>query len=208
MSLVVPENGWISLNPPLTGNRLGPYSTRTTHPYFLEQLTNLWRMAGIVHPLTNPYQHLTKGEMLEKCRNRELLHKLFPLTISCARPEVGRWQGHGTGACGYCYPCLMRRVALHRLGWDEGSDYRVDVLSEVELVRHRIKGSDLRALLIALKTWEEAPQEMEARLMLAGEATQSYDVASEARRVLDAGFQETTCFFRGKGGKGFSSYLD
>jgi hypothetical protein len=31
--LIVPENGWISLNPPLTLSRLGPYSTRTTHPF-------------------------------------------------------------------------------------------------------------------------------------------------------------------------------
>jgi hypothetical protein len=209
MSLVVPENGWISLNPPLTGNRLGPYSTRTTHPYFLEQLTALWRKAGISHPLTNPYQGLTKGEMLEKCRNRELLHKLFPLTISCARPEVGRWQGQGTGACGYCYPCLMRRAALHRLGWDCGNDYRVDVLSEAELVRHRVKGSDLRALLFALKTWEEAPQEMEARLWVgSGEVVQSQDFLSEAHRVLNAGFQESACFLGEKGEKGVSSCLE
>lgn len=29
--LVIPENGWVSYNPPLTANRLGSYSTRTTH---------------------------------------------------------------------------------------------------------------------------------------------------------------------------------
>jgi len=209
MSLIVPENGWISLNPPLTSNRLGPYSTRTTHPYFLEQLTALWRKAGIFHPLTNPYQHLTKGEILEKCRNRELLYRLYPLTISCARPEVGRWQGQGTGACGYCYPCLMRRVALHRLGFDDGKDYRVDVLSNAELVRHRVKGSDLRALLIALRTWEEAPQEMEARLWVgASEAVQWQDFLTEARRVLNAGFHETVCYFREKSGKRLAAYLE
>ena len=62
--VLVPENGWISLNPPLTGNRLGAYSTRTTHPHFLAQLASLWQRAGLPHPLANPYQDRTKGEML------------------------------------------------------------------------------------------------------------------------------------------------
>ena len=122
--LIIPENGWISLNPPLTINRLGSCSTRTTHPYFLEQLTGLWREAGLANPLVNPYQDLTKGEMVRGCRNRELLEQLFGMSVSCARPVVSRWQGGAAGACGYCYPCLMRRAALHTLGWDRGEDYR------------------------------------------------------------------------------------
>ncbi len=206
--LIVPENGWISLNPPLTGNRLGPYSTRTTHPYFLEQLTAMWREAGISQPLSNPYQHLTKGEMLENCRNRGLLKQLAPLTISCARPEVGRWQGRATGACGYCYPCLIRRAALNRLGWDNGKDYRVDVLSEPDIVRHRVKGSDLRAMLFALKTWENAPQEMEARLWLTGPVADLPDRCSEAFRLVRSGFQEIATFFRNKRGKRLTPYLE
>jgi 7-cyano-7-deazaguanine synthase in queuosine biosynthesis len=202
--LLVPENGWISLNPPLTLNRLGPYSTRTTHPYFLARLTALWQEADISHPLANPYQDFSKGEMLAHCRNRGLLERLFTLTISCARPEVGRWQGQGTGACGYCYPCLMRRAALDRLGWDNGRDYRVDVLSEPEIVRHRVKGSDLRALLIALKTWENAPQEMESRLWLSGQAA---GYLSETRPLLEAGFQELDDFLRNRLGSRLDPYL-
>ncbi len=207
MPLMVPENGWISLNPPLTLNRLGPYSTRTTHPYFLEQLAALWQEAGISQPLNNPYQGLSKGEMLEQCRNRELLKELYPLTISCTRPEVGRWQGKGTGACGYCYPCLIRRAALHRLDLDHGRDYRVDVISHPEILRHRVKGSDLRALLLALKTWEEAPEEMQARLWLAGEAGHGQKLIFETCGVLNSGFQEIAGFFKEKGGGGLSFYL-
>ncbi|OGP75629.1 MAG: hypothetical protein A2Y80_06995 [Deltaproteobacteria bacterium RBG_13_58_19] len=199
LPLIVPENGWISLNPPLTLSRLGTYSTRTTHPYFLEELAGLWREAGIATPLLNPYHHLTKGEMLARCRNPGLLKKLYPLTSSCARPEVGRWQGQSTGACGYCYPCLIRRVALHRLGWDEGSDYRRDVLSAPEILGHRVQGSDLRALLLGLKTWEASPQEMAARLFLAGPATGLPDHWTAARGVLNAGFQEVAQFFQDKG---------
>ncbi len=95
--LIIPENGWISLNPPLTLNRLGSYSTRTTHPYFLEQLTSLWREAKCAPALMNPYQGLTKGEMVRRCPNRELLERLFRLSVSCARPVVSRWQGGPRG---------------------------------------------------------------------------------------------------------------
>ena len=91
--LIIPENGWISLNPPLTANRLGSCSTRTTHPYFLEQLTGLWQEAGLVNPLVNPYKDLTKGEVVRRCRNRDLLGQLFGASVSCARPVVSRWQG-------------------------------------------------------------------------------------------------------------------
>ena len=91
--LIIPENGWISLNPPLTTNRLGSCSTRTTHPYFLEQLTGLWQEAGLANPLVNPYKNLTKGEMVRGCRNRDLLEQLFGMSLSCARPVVSRWQG-------------------------------------------------------------------------------------------------------------------
>lgn len=33
-TIIVPENGYISINPPLTRRRIGSHSTRTTHPYF------------------------------------------------------------------------------------------------------------------------------------------------------------------------------
>ena len=32
--IFIPENGYISLNPPLTRRRIGSLSTRTTHPNF------------------------------------------------------------------------------------------------------------------------------------------------------------------------------
>ena len=197
--LIIPENGWISLNPPLTTNRLGSCSTRTTHPYFLEQLTGLWQEAGLVNPLVNPYKDLTKGEVVRRCRNRDLLGQLFGASVSCARPVVSRWQGRPAGSCGYCYPCLMRRAALHTLGWDRGEDYGRDVLSEPETLAHRVRGRDLRALLLAAKSWEETPAEVEARLML-GSAPEAFPGRlAAARRVLDRGFGEIAGWFRDQG---------
>ena len=197
--LIIPENGWISLNPPLTTNRLGSCSTRTTHPYFLEQLTGLWQEAGLANPLVNPYTNLTKGEMVRGCRNRDLLKQLFGMSLSCARPVVSRWQGGAAGACGYCYPCLMRRAALHTLGWDRGGDYRRDVLSDPEALAHRVRGLDLRALLLAVQTWEEAPAEVEARLMLGVDPETLPARLAAAHRVLDRGFREIAGWLRDQG---------
>jgi 7-cyano-7-deazaguanine synthase in queuosine biosynthesis len=208
MPLVIPENGWVSLNPPLTLNRLGPYTTRTTHPYFLARLTRLWRDAGINQPLLNPYQGLTKGELLEQCRNRELLEKLARRSSSCARPVASRWRRQAGGECGYCYPCLLRRAALHRLGWDKGEDYLLDVLADPGALRHRVRGRDLRALLLALRTWEESPGEMEDRIHWGEPGPGFSQRCTETRQLLASGFQEMGQFFQDRGADLVKVYLD
>jgi len=205
--LLIPENGWVSLNPPLTLNRLGSCTTRTTHPYFLEQLTRLWRDAGIKHPLINPYPGLTKGELLAQCHNRELLQKLARQSSSCARPVASRWRRQAGGECGYCYPCLLRRAALHRLGWDRGEDYLLDVLAAPETLRHRVRGRDLRALLLALKTWEESPEEMEGRVYWGEPGPGFARKYTETRQLLTSGFREIEQFFQDKGADLLKVYL-
>jgi hypothetical protein len=205
--LYIPENGWVSLNPPLSGNRLGSYSTRTTHPHFLSELTRLWRDAGLSHPLSNPYQGLTKGQVLAHCRHRELLAELYNMSVSCARPVASRWRGRGEGSCGYCYPCLLRRAALHRLGWDRGQDYLLDVLAAPETLRHPTRGRDLRALLLALGTWEESPRELMNRVYLGESAAEAAQVYALARPLLNAGFQEIGQFFRDKGPEWIKAYM-
>ena len=93
----------------------------------------------------------------------------------------------------------MRRAALHTLGWDRGEDYGRDVLSEPETLAHRVRGRDLRALLLAAKSWEETPAEVEARLML-GSAPEAFPGRlAAARRVLDRGFGEIAGWFRDQG---------
>jgi 7-cyano-7-deazaguanine synthase in queuosine biosynthesis len=206
--LFIPENGWISLNPPLTLNRLGAYSTRTTHPHVLGELAALWRQVGLVQALENPYRDVTKGEMAAQCGNLDLLKKLAPLSISCARPMVGRWQKEPGGACGYCYPCLVRRAALHRLGWDRGQDCRVDVLDAPKTVRHRVKGRNLRAVCLALKTWEKNPREILARLWLGrAEPEELSRRAAAAKRVIDAGFAELAAWIKDQGGAEIKEFL-
>ena len=206
--VIIPENGWISLNPPLTGNRLGSLSTRTTHFAILAEITALWREAGLSTLLINPYQSLSKGEALAACANPGLLRQLAPLTLSCARPVVSRWRSEAAGHCGYCYPCLVRRAALHRLGWDDPAAYRVDVLLDLDISRDRTKGQDLRALLLALDTWQTAPQELTDRLWLGDDPARIPERLAWARRLLQSGCTELGHWLRGQGGAGISEYMD
>jgi hypothetical protein len=136
--------------------------------------------------------------MVRQCRNRELLEQVFGASLSCARPVVSRWQGGAAGACGYCYPCLMRRAALHAVGWDRGEDYHGDGLVTPEILAHRVRGRDLRALLLAVKTWEESPAAVEARLLLGSSPEALAGRFRAARDLLARGFQEIGDFCRGR----------
>lgn len=41
------------------------------------------------------------------------------LTLSCSHPTHGRIAGATPPInCGYCYPCIIRRASLHKIGFD------------------------------------------------------------------------------------------
>lgn len=161
LPVFVPENGWISLNPPLSAHRVGSYSTRTTHPYFIAGLQEILAAAGIAAGLINPYQFLTKGEMLSQSPQPALLRSLLPHTLSCAHPVASRWRQHRQGNCGYCFPCLLRRAALHAVGWDDGREYLWDALTQPEILAGRARGADLRSLLTLVHRWRGHPRPQE-----------------------------------------------
>lgn len=112
--LIIPENGTISLNVPLTMGRYGSSSTRTTHPYYLNLLRDIIRDMGIDLEIVNPYQFSTKGEMILKCKNGDFLRKNITLTMSCSHPASGRYAGRGLGHCGLCLPCIIRKAAEYK----------------------------------------------------------------------------------------------
>lgn len=110
VTLYVCENGFISINPPLTGGRLGSLSTRTTHPVVLSLLQQILDVAGLRVKIVNPYRFKTKGEMLRECQDQNLLAAHAFQTTSC-----GRFKQFGYKHCGRCVPCLVRRAAF--LAW-------------------------------------------------------------------------------------------
>lgn len=127
-TLIVPENGSIALNYPLTPARSGSLSTRTVHPYFLDRMRALLEALDLDIPLSDPYRFRTKGEMIAECRNPALLQKAHASAISCGNRK--RYKAHVPGAkadhCGYCVPCIFRKAALHAASWPIG-DYGVDI---------------------------------------------------------------------------------
>jgi 7-cyano-7-deazaguanine synthase in queuosine biosynthesis len=119
VTLYVCENGFISVNPPLTGGRLGSLSTRTTHPFFLKLLQQLIDGTGLRVRFENPYQLKTKGEMLRECTNSTLLRTHASNSTSC-----GRFRQFGFTHCGRCVPCLVRRSAFLTSGISDGTNYK------------------------------------------------------------------------------------
>jgi hypothetical protein len=109
--IYVPENGFISLNVPLNSGRIGSFSTKTTHPVYLNGIQNIWNEVGISLNLIMPYQLKTKGEVLAECCDQPLLKDLVYQSVSCGKYRVYKMQH-----CGRCVPCLVRRAAFQQWG--------------------------------------------------------------------------------------------
>jgi 7-cyano-7-deazaguanine synthase in queuosine biosynthesis len=184
--IYMPENGYIGLNIPLEVSRLGACSTRTTHPHFMALLTEALTSAGVGSQIENPFRLLTKGEIISTCRNRDLLEKLIPDSVSCAHPEVGRWRGAGYGNCGYCYPCLMRRASLHHLGWDDATAYRVDVGDPAFLTNRSVRTGHLRALIANETTPQRSTDVLRSGPLPRGEVTAFADLYARGRKEVAA----------------------
>ena len=134
-NILVPENGFISLNMPLDPWRLGALTTRTTHPYVIARFNELLLSLGLPARLSNPFQGMTKGEMLAQCANQGLLKQGLGFTVSCSRPKwVRRYRAqYGTSHCGVCWPCLIRRAAVQRAfpSWNDPTTYLKEDLSHI-----------------------------------------------------------------------------
>ncbi|MFV0402895.1 MAG: Qat anti-phage system QueC-like protein QatC [Bacteroides graminisolvens] len=121
IEILIPENGTISLNHPLTPSRRSSCSTRTAHPYYLLKVVDFISKLGLNHLIKNEYEMKTKGEMLEECIDNDILRATYRESCSCAkrgtRKDI-RDVMVGTNHCGICMPCIYRRVALSRIGID------------------------------------------------------------------------------------------
>ena len=149
VELRIPENGFISLNIPLTPLRLGSLSTRTTHPVFIRQIQDVLDALELRVRLTNPYQFKTKGEMLVDCEDQLLLRRLAFQSTSC-----GRFMRFNYRHCGRCVPCLIRRAAFLRWGYGDLTAYRYKDLS-IPDGKH-LDFDDVRSAIFATLSVEQA----------------------------------------------------
>lgn len=142
--LFVCENGFIAINPPLTGGRIGSLSTRTAHPEFLSRLQGVLDAAGLRVAIENPYSTMTKGEMLRGCKDQSLLASLAVRSTSC-----GRFQRFNYRHCGRCVPCQVRRAAF--MAWGSVPDTTPYVYSQLGKDDEEHAGfDDVRSVGIAL----------------------------------------------------------
>lgn len=132
LQLWIPENGYASFNPPLTPERIGALSTRTTDPLFLRRTTGFLAGVGAHADVTNPYADSTKGEMFTDAAARlgaDNASRLLSATHSCAHPRLALQYGHGPGVpCGACFGCLVRRAAFAAADLKDCTDYLVTTL--------------------------------------------------------------------------------
>lgn len=167
-SVLVPENGFTSINPPLEPSRGGPLTTRSTHPWTfhtLQQLLNALPLGDLT--VTNPHATQTKGDLVAAALRLDSTDdlQLASATLSCAKPNAGRLPGGNANLnCGLCIACLVRRGAFIAGQRPDQTKYLVDTLPGTS--RERLL--NLRRHDIAAWTYATAAGFDECRVIASG----------------------------------------
>lgn len=166
--VLVPENGFTSINPPLEPSRAGVMTTRSTHPWTFHSLGGLLATLGLDGiAVVNPHHHLTKGQLLAEGmpEGTRADQALAAATVSCAKPNPGRPRGGNPNTqCGVCIACLVRRAAFIASGLPDLTEYAVETWAKTpaEAVR-RYRRHDIAA-------WRSATENGIARHRVLGSA--------------------------------------
>lgn len=171
-TLIVPENGMISLNIPLTPLRVGSHSTRTTHPQYFTMMQSLFDALKLNVTIKNPYQFKTKGEMLKECKNIKLVANTE--TMSCSHPS-GRYEGLGNIHCGYCVPCIIRQASYKASGVEDKFNYRKDIHDKKGLEIAKAEGADILAFKFMIGKVKKHPRFLTALIRATGSLGEDVD---------------------------------
>jgi 7-cyano-7-deazaguanine synthase in queuosine biosynthesis len=195
--LYVPENGLISLNVPLDPLRVGAWSTRTTHPFYLARWQELLDCIGISATIANPYRFMTKGEMLTSCTNKALVQKYVAETISCSSVTKARWKGLPPGHCGHCTPCLIRRAAIQASFKSDPTPYTLQNLAGKPLDAHRAESEHIRSFQLMARRLSKSPGIKEILIHKPGPLSEfpAADITSYAA-VFRRGIQEVSAILK------------
>ena len=155
--IYVPENGLISLNVPLDPLRVGAWTTRTTHPFYMARWQAMLDGLEIAATLENPYRFKTKGEMLCTCANMELARRYVGDTISCSSITKARWLGLAPRHCGFCVPCLIRRAAITSAFGADPTTYTVTDLRGQPLDSKTAEGEHVRSFQMMARRLAQRP---------------------------------------------------
>lgn len=186
-TIIVPENGYISINPPLTRRRIGSHSTRTTHPYFLRKLEELLNDAGFHVNFVNPYQFKTKGEMLAECKDQAAIKKAVPLSVSCSHWHRKNIQ------CGHCVPCLIRRASVHHAKFKKDAAYEIKNLKPILKVPKT--RDDLQSVQTAIIRLSKT-NDYRSWLRQSGTLPSGADVRQQLESTIKRGLAEVEIFLK------------
>jgi 7-cyano-7-deazaguanine synthase in queuosine biosynthesis len=106
--LFMAENGQFAIHLPLNQARIGPFSTHTADPEFINKTQEIFQelLMNSSFEIINPYLYKTKAEVFS----------LLPKELKQASSKSATcWmisRTPGNKHCGYCIPCISRRIAL------------------------------------------------------------------------------------------------
>jgi hypothetical protein len=153
------ENGVMAIHAPLTEARLGSYTTRTANPNITREFARLASTAlGPDLAVRNLIVTSTKPEVVEAALDLTL-GPVLPHSVSCW--AIGR---HGVH-CGFCVPCLVRRIAFEYAGACDGT-YKTDPLDSLPpdaswATTAKVNIVDLAAQAIGMSELDDPDLELE-----------------------------------------------
>lgn len=196
--IIAPENGVISINIPLNPSRSCSNSTKTMHPYFIQKLQDALYKLNIFVEIRNPYLFQTKGEILVKNENENLIRQLSNLTISCSHATLRmNWVRTDNNNCGYCIPCSIRRAAIHKLDstLDDGLEYGYDIgRNEINFNTQNETKLDILALSYFLNQKLNL-EKLKREIKLMAKVDNIDDIAN----MLERGYEEIRKYLNEKG---------
>ncbi|MFZ6047391.1 Qat anti-phage system QueC-like protein QatC [Pseudomonas sp. CR3202] len=201
ITIHVPENGLISLNVPLDPTRLGALSTRTTHPFYMARVNELFRELGLTTELYNRYAHRTKGQMAQECQVPDFLKNHAHLTMSCSSPGKARFARDASNRepkhCGYCVPCIIRRAAILEGCGRDKTRYLIQDLHAQVLNTAQVEGQHVRSFQLALSRLRAMPGQARFDIHRPGPLTDHPDDWDKYERVYVEGLLEVEKYLVG-----------
>lgn len=130
--VVLADNGYVSINPPISRELVGALASRGTHPTLLRLMQVLANLV-FARPIRieNPLADRTRAEALNVLK-RHGCAELLGETSTCGKfrsPALSRAVPH----CGGCSQCVDRRFAVMRSGleeYDPAQRYKIDIFQD------------------------------------------------------------------------------
>lgn len=182
-----------SLAPPATAGSIHyPPQSQVTQPWEHQPEKpppNPGRIIGVA--IANPYQWLTKGELIKRAAEAvgtDRLEEIIPHTFSCATGNTQFFKGGSAFQnCGVCVACMTRRGAIRMSGLVDKTDYTIDNLSSDVRTRFLAERGKAVTVVTALRGWRPDA----AKLISMGPFPEGFDY-DRASALLDRGLGELT----------------